>query len=149
MSFKSTKPAFLDPLQSQPVRDNFNALASHHEGATSPANPETGWLWLDTSNPLNYRLRMYLFGSWIVILNNLLGGFPSSGGATKVVHSQPIAGGTWLVVHNLDTANVTVTCWDNSVPAQIIIPNTVTFVDNNTIQIDWGVAQAGKAIVIG
>jgi len=92
---------------------------------------------------------MYLFGAWVTILNNLMGGFPATGGATKVVHSQAIAGSTWLVVHNLDTANVTVTCWDDAIPAQIIIPNTITFVDNNTVQIDFLAAQAGKAIVIG
>ena len=147
--FRPTKPAYLDPLQSQPIRDNFNSLATCNQGATAPANPDSGWLWLDTSNPLNYRLRMYLFGAWVTILNNLMGGFPATGGATKVVHSQAIAGSTWLVVHNLDTANVTVTCWDDAIPAQIIIPNTITFVDNNTVQIDFLAAQAGKAIVIG
>jgi hypothetical protein len=92
---------------------------------------------------------MYLFGSWITILNNIMGGFPAAGGATKVVHSQAVAGLSWLVSHNLDTANVTVFCWDANIPAQMIIPDTVTYVDNNTVQIDWHVAQAGKAIVIG
>jgi hypothetical protein len=92
---------------------------------------------------------MYLFGSWIVLLNNLMGGFPATGGATKVVHTQAVAGVLWMVAHNLDTANVTVFCWDDAVPAQMIIPNTVTYVDSNTVQVGWLGAQAGKAIVIG
>jgi hypothetical protein len=147
--FRPSKPAFLDPLQSQPMRDNFNALATHNAGATSPPNPDTGWLWLDTSNPANYRLRMYLLGTWIIILNNLVAGFPSQGGATKVVHNQTVAATTWTITHNLNTPNVSVFIWDGSLPAQMILPNTVVFVNNNVIQATFLVAQSGYAVVIG
>ena len=147
--FKSTKPAYLDPLQSQPIRDNFNAVASCNMGATSPSNPDTGWLWLDTSNPANYRLRMYLLGTWIIILNNLLAGFPSQGGATKVVHNQAVASVTWVITHNLGTPNISVSFWDDSSPAQMILPDSVMYVNDNEVQASFLVAQAGNAVVIG
>lgn len=148
--FRPTKPAFLDPLQSQPMRDNFNALATHNAGATSPPNPDTGWLWLDTSDPANYRLRMYLLGTWIIILNNLLGGFPSQGGATKVVHTQAVASTTWVITHNLGTPNVSVSFWDDGVvPAQLMLPDVVEHVTDDVVQATFFVAQAGRAVVIG
>ena len=148
--FRPSKPAFLDPLQSQPMRDNFNALATHNAGATAPANPDTGWMWLDTSNPANYRLRMYLLGTWIVIRNNLVGGFPAQGGATKVVHDQPAPATVWLITHNLATPNVTAFFWDDSVsPAVEMWPDSVVYVTDDQIQANFLVAQMGRAIVTG
>jgi hypothetical protein len=145
--FNPNKPGYLDPLQSEPVRSNFRAIAQHHAGPTPPSNPETGWTWLDTSVPTNYKLRMYLFGSWVILLNNLMGGFPPQGGATKVVHTQAVADTSWLVTHSLDTKNVSVTIWDTT--DQIIIPNSVTAINVNQVLVTFLVAQAGRAVVVG
>lgn len=145
--FRPTKPAYLDPLQSEPVRTNFQALASNHAGATSPSNPETGWMWLDTSNAANYRLRMYLFGTWVTILNNLMGGFPAQGGATVAVHTQAIPALVWTIAHNLNTEDVIVTFWDGT--NEMIIPDTVEVVNPDTLRATFLVAQEGRACVTG
>jgi hypothetical protein len=145
--FNPSKPGYLDPLQSEPVRSNFRAIAQHHAGPTPPSNPETGWTWLDTSVATNYRLRMFLFGTWVIILNNLTGGFPSQGGASKIVHTQAVADVSWIVTHNLNTEDVSVTIWDAA--DQLILPNSVTTVSVNQVLVTFLVAQVGRAIVIG
>lgn len=145
--FRPTAPEYLSSLKSEPVRTNFQVLARHHAGPTAPPNPEVGWTWLDTSNPVNLRFRMFLSGTWVVILNNLLGGFPSTGGATKVVHTQAVADTTWTIVHNLNSSNVSVTFWDAT--SQLFIPNTVTVTDVNTLTATFLVAATGVAVVVG
>lgn len=145
--YDANKPAYLAPVISAPIRANFNAVATCHQGATAPANPDTGWLWLDTSDPLNYKLRMYLVGSWTVILNNLMAGFPTQSGAAKVVFTQGVAALNWTVVHNLNTLHVNVQVWDGT--GHLIIPNSVTVLTVNTVQVSFLVAQAGKAIILG
>lgn len=147
--FRPTKPAFLDPLQSQPMRDNFNALATCNAGATSPADPSTGWLWLDTSAPANYRLRMYLLGTWVIILNNLLGGFPVQGGATSAVFTQGAPSLTWAIIHNLGTPSVAVSLWDDSVsPAQMMLADTIEYVSDNEVLATFLSPQLGRAVIV-
>jgi len=147
--FDPNKPAYLDALTSAPMRLNFNALATCHKGSTGPENPEAGWLWLDTSDATNYKLRMYLFGAWVIILNNLMGGFPTQSGASKVLHTQAIAAASWTVTHALNTANVVVQIFDDSTPPVLIIPDSIEITDANTVTVGFLVATAGKAIVLG
>lgn len=145
--FDSNKPAYQDPLLSEPMRTNLNALASCHSGTQAPVDPETGWLWLDTSDPTNYRLRMYIGGSWLIILNNLAGGYPSQSTVGQYVHTQAVAAATWSIVHNLNSEDVTIQFWDSS--DQLMFPDTITVVSPNIVQATFLVVTAGKSVVLG
>lgn len=79
--------------------------------------------------------------------------------ATGTVGVSPSGGGTgWTLVsgstyradfvHNLGTTNVSVTCWDTSTNA-IVIPNSVTTTDANTVRITaTGNTRTLKVVVI-
>lgn len=63
MAFDKTNPDLNDLIQNWPqkTRDNENALATHHAGATAPANPDLGWIWLDTTTGV---LKYYDGSAW-------------------------------------------------------------------------------------
>lgn len=145
--FDSNKPAYQDPLLSEPVRTNLNSIATSHAGVSPPNSPNTGWMWLDTSDPTNYRLKIYLAGTWIIILNNLQGGFPSQSTTTQYVHTQAVAAVTWTITHNLSSTDIIAQFWDSS--DQLIIPDTTTIVNANIVQATFIVAVSGKAVVLG
>lgn len=145
--FDQNKPATNDPVRSEPVRTNFQAIASCHAGANPPSSPQTGWLWLDTSDPTNYRLRQYVSGAWLVILNNLAGGAPSQSTVSQYVHEQTVGATTWTITHSLDTEDINVQFWDSS--GALILPDTVSIVSSNVASATFLVAQTGKAVVLG
>lgn len=148
--YAKDKPAYLDALESSPMRLNLNAVATCHRGATPPTDPDEGWFWLDISDALNYRLRQYLFGSWVILLNNLLGGFPTQGGASVVTHTQAVASGTWTIVHNLNSLHVQAQFFDStSAPKNQIIPSNVEVTNVNTITATFTPTQAGTATITG
>lgn len=47
--YDKTEPVHGGELDSDPIRENFNALATHHSGPTAPASPDPGYTWLDTT----------------------------------------------------------------------------------------------------
>jgi hypothetical protein len=145
--YDANKPAYLDPLLSAPIRGNLNAVTTNHAGPLPPSDPETGWQWLDTSNALNYRIKMYVGGSWLTILNNIAAGFPSTSTTGKYTHTQAVASLTWSIAHALNTENITVQFWDSS--KQLMIPDTVTIVSDVLAQATFLVAQSGTAVVVG
>lgn len=143
-------PATLDALESAPVRTNLNALATCHEGPTPPTDPDRGWFWLDTSDALNYRLRQYLFGSWVILLNNLLGGFPTQAGASVVTHTQSTPSTTWTINHNLNKSNVVAQFFDSTTfPKNQIFPSNVEVTSANVLTVTFSPTQAGTATVMG
>lgn len=145
--FQFSKPAFLDSLQSDPVRVNLNALGTTNRGPTAPADPEEGMMWVDTSNPTNIRLRMFLNNQFLVILNNITGGAPSQSAVDQTVHIQTAPSAAWNVVHNLGTRDLVVQTWDEN--DILMIPDQAAVIDEDTIQITFFQPQAGKAIVLG
>jgi len=148
--YDASKPAYLDALQSSPMRLNLNALATCHRGATSPPDPDEGWLWLDIADVTNYKLKMYLAGAWITILNNLQGGFPTQAGASVVTHNQAIASTSWTIVHNLNTLNPVIAFYDSlTAPKNQIVPQNVEITTANTVTVTFNTAIVGTATVIG
>lgn len=145
--FDFSKPKFLDPLESESVRTNFKALGTNHEGPTAPSDPELGMTWLDTSDPANVRLRMYVNGVFIVILNNLAGGAPSQSAVDLVVHTQVNPSTTWAVIHNIGTRDVVVQVWDEN--DQLMLPDTASVIDPDQLLVTFLNPQAGKALVLG
>ena len=148
--YDKSLPEYLDALESAPVRTNLNALATTHQGATAPTDPDAGWFWLDTSDALNYRLRQYLFGSWVIILNNLMGGFPTQSGASLVSHVQAVASTTWTINHNLNKSHVTAQFFDSvSLPKNQLLPSNVEVTSALVLTATFAPAQAGTATVMG
>lgn len=147
MAFDPNKPAHLDALESQPVRDNMTSLASFHAGGTAPTSPSEGWAWLDTSAAPTKNLKMYLGGTWITILSNVQAGPPSQSNVDKHVFSQSVGVATWVISHALGTTELSVAVLDSS--NQVMIPDTITMTDNATVTITFVGPQTGKAILLG
>jgi hypothetical protein len=148
--YDASKPAYQDALQSSPVRLNLNSLATSHRGAIAPADPDEGWLWLDIADVTNYKLKMYLSGAWVTILNNLQGGYPTQSGASVVSHIQAIASASWTIVHNLDTEYPSITFYDAiALPKNQIMPQNVAVPTTNTIIATFNTSVVGSALVIG
>lgn len=143
-----SKPGFLEPLLSLPIRVNFDAIASWNEGPAAPSNPKSGWVWLDTSDPANIKLNLFILGAWVTILQNLTAGPPSQGATEKVVHTEAAPGATtWLITHNLGTEDIGITFWDGS--NETITPNVTSIVNDNTVQATFLTQQSGRAVVFG
>lgn len=74
---------------------------------------------------------------------------PGGGGGGNVVgyeHIQNTASTNWVVVHSGNTFRVQVTVYDSD--WEMIIPNTVKVIDNNTIVIAFSSAISGRAMVL-
>lgn len=61
-------------------------------------------------------------------------------------HLQSTAAATWTVNHNFNNADLLVCCYDAS--GNIILPDTVEWVDNDTTEITFSSALSGKAIIV-
>lgn len=145
--FDPLTPKVLDPLLSDPVRADLNALASHHSGTQAPGAPREGWIWFDTSDPLNLKLKIFLLGSFVTILENLAAGPPTQSGVTKFTHTQGVAATTWTVNHTLNTQDLAWSVFDSGNVA--IIPDTVTIVTPSQLQFTFLTAESGRAILVG
>lgn len=144
---KTSRPAQNDPLLSLPMRVNFDALASFNSGPTAPENPGPYWPWVDTSDPLILKLRMYINNSWVIILNNIGGGPPIQVGAAKYFHTQAALSNTWTITHQLNTTAPIVAYVDGTGAA--ILPDTQVATTANIVVATFLVAQSGKATVVG
>lgn len=92
---------------------------------------------------------MYLFGSWVIILNNLMGGFPTQAGASKVVHTQSTPSTTWTINHNTNDEDPAIQFWDSvTIPKNLIIPNNVQVTSANQVVATFSPAQAGTATIL-
>lgn len=145
--FDSSKPAFLDPLVSEPVRISLSALATHHAGATAPTDPQEGWIWMDTSNPTNISLKAFISSTWITILSNIQAGAPSQSTVDKYTHDQTTPATTWTINHGLSTDDVTITIYDAT--GLWMLPNTVQIVDDNSVTVTFLTSETGKAVITG
>lgn len=61
------------------------------------------------------------------------------------IHSQDIPLTTWTVNHDIGSKFVAVTVYDSS--DQVVIPQRVSLIDVNTLEIELSVATTGKAVV--
>jgi hypothetical protein len=62
------------------------------------------------------------------------------------IHTQSSPASTWNIEHNLNAGTVNVQVYNTS--DQMVIPNEITIVDNNNININFGTSTAGRAIII-
>ena len=60
------------------------------------------------------------------------------------IYTQVVAATTWTIVHNKSTRSAIVQV---IVGDDIVIPDTVRFLDDNTIELTFGDAVSGKTIV--
>jgi len=58
------RPAFHEDLESAPIRDNFQALATCHAGETEPPQIWEGMLWLRTTDGV---LLQFFSGAWRIL----------------------------------------------------------------------------------
>jgi len=145
--YVSAKPANISAVLSPEIRLNFDALVTHFAGPTPPSDPQTGWVWLDTSDILNRKLNMYFDGAWHVILNNLNGPFPANTSMNTYVHTQAVAAVSWTVNHNLTSKNLIIQIWDSL--DNLFIPDTVNLPNSNQAVVGFNSAKTGRAIVLG
>ena len=140
--FDPTKPVTGSGLVSSDVRTNFQGDASNNFGATSPTGPLVGQFWIDSSNPANIKLMLYIDrgsgADWEVLFENLQDTVPQVfASQQRFEHDQASAAATWTVVHNLGYRPqfTVVDGGDN-----VIIPNTATYLDENRIQLTFAAA---------
>jgi len=145
--FDSAEPVAGSAVVSQPVRWNFNAVATTHYGDSAPSDPQSGWPWVDSSDPLNVKLKFYIEGIWYVIISDLTAGAITPSGLGKYIHNESAPALTWTITHGLNTASPLVGVWDSS--NQLILPDTVTVIDTNHVTLTFLVAQSGQAIIVG
>ena len=61
-------------------------------------------------------------------------------------HVQTTSSTTWTVTHNLNIADVAVTVYDDATDS-VVIPDTITLTDANTVTVTFASAITGKAVV--
>lgn len=74
--------------------------------------------------------------SWVPLTNEL----------DTYVHVQSTGATTWSVAHNLATTSPIVQIYDFDF--KMIIPNEITIIDNNNIEVNLGTSMAGRAVVM-
>jgi hypothetical protein len=86
----------------------------------------------------------------VYICVEIIGGVPAWVPLTNFVdtyiHDQVQTNTTWTVVHNLNTTNPLIQVYDDDM--QLLIPETVSPVDNNTMSVTFGTAISGRAIAM-
>ena len=145
--FRYTEPVRNSSVDSDPIRTNFNAVATCHCGTMPPSDPAEGWLWLDTSDPVSYDLNMYISGSWLTILHNLQYGYPPQASSQKYDHVQAAAATTWNIIHSLNINSPCAAYYD--VTGIRIYPDTEIIISSNLLRATFSVAIAGIAVVVG
>ena len=70
----------------------------------------------------------------------------NTGSVTGYSHPQPVAGVTWFINHGLGSLNVIVSVYDED--SEQIIPDNVKILDVDNVLVSFGVAQAGKAVIL-
>ena len=148
--FDFEQPSTGSPLLSLPIRLNFNAIGTMNLGPTAPANPFEGMPWIDTSDAGNLKLNAFLQGAWRTLLQNIAAGPPTQTGVTSVEHVEAGPATTWTITHGLGTRLLTMEFFDSSVsPEEVLLPNTIQVIDDNTVVATFSPGQQGRAVIQG
>jgi hypothetical protein len=133
-----------------PQPGNTLTYTSAGEWVNTPNTPATTLASLtDTSliSLINNQALIYdaTQARWV---NRTLPGMPPTGfgNVYGYVHFQSVPTQIWTIPHNGTTTNILVQIYDLS--STSVIPNNVTILDPDTVQVDFVSDQAGKAIVI-
>ncbi len=106
---------------------------------------------LDTYFPANPKMGQLVFSSSkiLYICVDIQNGLPVWCPLTNIVdtftYTQAIPAITWTIPHNLNSNNVQVQIFDGA--NRMVIPNEVTIVDKDTVQVEFGVNFAGRAVI--
>lgn len=73
---------------------------------------------------------------WVALTNEL----------NTYVHRQTGQGTTWNVAHNLNTTSPTIQIYDSA--HKYVIPDDITIVDNNNLNISFGFPMVGTAVLM-
>jgi len=73
--------------------------------------------------------------SWVPLTNEL----------NTYEHSELVPQTTWTIPHNLNSTMPMVQVYNAA--HQVILPDEITVMDNNTVDVTFNVAQAGRAVV--
>lgn len=101
-----------------------------------PANPKAGQVAFVNST-------VYICVS---IANSLPVWVPLTREITAYTHTQSSAATVWNVVHQLNTTSVNIQVYDAS--SQVLIPDTITTVDANNVQVVFNYPITGRAVVV-
>ena len=71
---------------------------------------------------------------------------PLTNQITAYTYIQSAASSSWIIDHPLNTANVSVTVYDTS--NRVVVPGEITINSNTQVQIDFGNAAQGTAVVL-
>src|SRR5215469_9715470 len=143
-SINTTVPAQGLPFNPAPIRLNFgsaandiNALQQMNAGASAPANPQAGYLWLDTPNATTvYPLFLYDGSSWVQIaaldVANHLWVAPTGGGLpTSILSASTTDLGLFPQSSIQVTGNNSIASFGSTAPAGTI--KFVTFLGTPTL----------------
>lgn len=125
---------------SLPLRTNFNALFTTNSGTSSPANPDIGTLWIDTSVPTNIKLKWYDGTTFITLLEHLESVPQPLSGQSTFIQSF-VSATTVVVTHGLNKfPSVTVVDSSNNV----ILPDNIVYDNANQITVTFDTATTGQ-----
>ena len=71
---------------------------------------------------------------------------PLTGLNTTKIHEQTTAASVWNITHNLNTTAPVVQIYDEN--GSMLIPNTVTPIGNNDVQVVFNNTMTGRAVVM-
>lgn len=78
-------------------------------------------------------------------LNNLITNVSGNAGF-GMEHVQSIPATQWIITHNKNTKRVHWTLWDED--DEMVMPDTVKLIDNNTMHVFFGSPQAGRLVLM-
>ena len=82
-------------------------------------------------------------GNTVASRQGLSGGVNGFLSVSGFVHIEAIANTTWVVTHNANSIYFQVQVF--STTGELILPDIVTTIDNNTVEISFGTATTGHA----
>jgi len=68
MAYDYTIPQAATPVAAQEIREALQAISTHHQGPLAPPDPEAGFTWLDTSDPTNHKMKIFVNGPGFIII---------------------------------------------------------------------------------
>lgn len=69
----------------------------------------------------------------------------ATSGARGYEHNQPAVATVWTITHNLASLRAQTTVYDTD--WEVVIPNSIKVIDNNTIRVSFNTGLAGKAMI--
>lgn len=106
---------------------------------------------LDTYFPANPKVGQLVFKDKVLYIcvaieSDLPVWTPLTQEINTYIHNQTFAATTWTISHPLNSGTVQVQVFGTD--GKMVIPNEITIVDKDTVTVDFGIAFAGRAVVM-